>query len=83
MTAGQYLLLYSSLTGPATAEAHFLAVEYGGGGGGDVYLLKEVEMEVSAQQNEVQMEAVLDKEVTFEVVAQEQTIKFEATWQRN
>jgi hypothetical protein len=39
MTAGEQLLIYSSLSGVATAEAHFLAIEYGGGGPGEPILV--------------------------------------------
>jgi hypothetical protein len=37
MTAGEQLLIYSSLSGPNTAEDHFLAINFGSGGGGNIY----------------------------------------------
>lgn len=85
-TAGAHLLEYSSLTGTATAKAHFLAVEFGGTPGppGDViHLLKEVEMKVSANQEKINMEVQEAPRTIFTIENKVKEVKFKVTWQRN
>ena len=82
-SAGEILLGYSGLSGTATAEAHFLAIEFGGGDITIINHFKDISMQVSAEQNKIEMQAQVKEKVNFEAVSDEIRIKYDATWRIN